>query len=481
MPCERDVVAPASPRTAIPTVCEEDGTLREETLTVRHDTVRIGCLFTGRTEAIHERQQHRGLEPLLRCRHRMKPWREAHRVVTELVGSANDGRDHAWCWGGVGINAENPFAARTPQPMLECPHLAHPFRRQWVVVHGNDSRIASRSCLQQLPGAIGGPAIDDQRFQHRWSLRGEARQARSDSVYFVQARHHHRNAPGFRIAEERLNRLATVATGQKPQDKERGGQALRGDQNGEKGSVRVHAQNVRGAGAAGQGEPETDLSRSFRCFIRFRLNRRGTVPLKESMSMRRFSTISALLLVASPLLAQGGMTMAAPAAGRLSIAASPRATAVIAVSTGVRGAPGMKVSIDYGQPFARGRQVEGGLIPAGTVWRTGANSSTTLMTEANLQIGSLMVPKGTYSVFSLWSPSAGMQLIINKQTGQWGTEYSPAMDLGRVAMTAKTLSDTRDAFVIALEPSTAATGPAMATFRMSWGKTEFSVPVTVVP
>ena len=198
--------------------------------------------------------------------------------------------------------------------------------------------------------------------------------------------------------------------------------------------------------------------------------------------MRRFALLSAVVLAsATPAFAQGGMTMAAPAAGRLSIAASPRATASLAVSTGVRGAAGMKVVIDYGQPFARGRVVEGNLIPAGQVWRTGANAATSLVTEANLQIGNVAVPKGAYTLYSLWSPAAGMQLIINKQTGQWGTDYKQDMDLGRVAMTAKTLSDTRDAFVITIEPSAAATGPAAATLRMTWGKSEFSVPVTVVP
>ncbi len=195
--------------------------------------------------------------------------------------------------------------------------------------------------------------------------------------------------------------------------------------------------------------------------------------------MRRFALLSAVVLAsASPVLAQGGMTMAAPAAGKLSVAASPRATAALAVSTGVRGAAPMKVVIDYGQPFARGRVVEGTLIPAGQVWRTGANAATSLVTEANLQIGTVSVPKGSYTLFSLWTPGKGMELIINKQTGQWGTDYKADMDLGRVAMTAKTLTETRDAFVIALEPSTTA---AAATLRMTWGKSEFSVPVTVTP
>lgn len=198
--------------------------------------------------------------------------------------------------------------------------------------------------------------------------------------------------------------------------------------------------------------------------------------------MRRYALLSAVVLAsAAPVFAQGGMTMAPPPAGRPSIAPSPRATAVLAINTGVRGAAPLKVTVDYGQPFARGRVVEGNLIPAGQVWRTGANAATSFVTDANLQIGNVAVPKGAYTLYSLWTPGSGMQLIINKQTGQWGTEYKQDMDLGRVPMTAKTLAESRDGFVIALEPAAAGSGPATATLRMTWGKSEFSVPVTVAP
>ena len=198
--------------------------------------------------------------------------------------------------------------------------------------------------------------------------------------------------------------------------------------------------------------------------------------------MRRFLTLSVVALTTVTFAgAQGGMTMAAPAAGRMSVQPSPRASTVMAISTGVQNAAPLKVVIDYGQPFARGRAVEGGLIPNGEVWRTGANSSTAFTTDATLKIGALTVPKGVYTLYSIWTPAAGMRLIINKQTGQWGTEYKPEMDLGRVTMTARTLAETRDAFVISLEPSTATTGPASAVLHLTWGKTDFSVPVTVVP
>jgi hypothetical protein len=198
--------------------------------------------------------------------------------------------------------------------------------------------------------------------------------------------------------------------------------------------------------------------------------------------MRRLLSATALLVsAAAPVLAQGGMTMAAPPAGRISAQPSPRASSTLTLTTGVRGAPTMKVAVNYGQPWARGRVVEGGLIPNGSVWRLGANEATAFTTDVNLRIGALSVPKGSYTLFTLWSPAAGMQLIVNKETGQWGTDYKQPSDLGRVPMTARTLADTRDALSITLEPAAATATPAGGTIRITWGKSEFSVPFTVMP
>jgi hypothetical protein len=94
---------------------------------------------------------------------------------------------------------------------------------------------------------------------------------------------------------------------------------------------------------------------------------------------------------------------------------------------------GKKVSLDYGAPSVRGRQIFGGVVPFEKVWRFGANKATHLTTEGDLMIGSLAVPAGTYSLYA-WPTSGGMTLIVNKQTGQWGTVYDAAQDLGRVEM-----------------------------------------------
>src|SRR5690242_1386029 len=95
-----------------------------------------------------------------------------------------------------------------------------------------------------------------------------------------------------------------------------------------------------------------------------------------------------------------------------------------------------RIAIAYGQPHARGRKIEGGLVPLDTVWRFGANSATTLHTDADLTLGGLTVPRGDYSLFALYTAS-GWSLIVNRGTAQWGTDYDASRDLGRVRLTAR--------------------------------------------
>ena len=81
----------------------------------------------------------------------------------------------------------------------------------------------------------------------------------------------------------------------------------------------------------------------------------------------------------------------------------------------------------------RGRKIFGGLVPYDQVWRTGANAATSLKTDVDLTIGGANVPAGSYTLYTLPGMNS-WKLIINKQTGQWGTEYSEGQDLARVDM-----------------------------------------------
>lgn len=178
--------------------------------------------------------------------------------------------------------------------------------------------------------------------------------------------------------------------------------------------------------------------------------------------------------------ATGRASVAAlPAADPMTLAAAPSGrvrTEVTLNAPRAQGAPATgpaKIWIDYGQPHARGRIVMGTLVPFDTVWRTGANSSTTFSSDVDLTIGGTFVPKGVYSLYSIPSQT-GWTLVVNRQTGQWGTVYDPTRDLARIPMTARTFPEPAESFTIALVP--AGDGPpAHGRLVMSWGTMEGSV------
>ncbi|MEO7653466.1 MAG: DUF2911 domain-containing protein [Bryobacteraceae bacterium] len=129
---------------------------------------------------------------------------------------------------------------------------------------------------------------------------------------------------------------------------------------------------------------------------------------------------------------------------------------------------GGKVTISYGRPSIRGREIMGGLVPYGQVWRTGADEATKLTTEVDLNIGGLRVPKGSYGVFTL-PTKEGWQLIINKTADQWGAfKYDAAKDLGRVPMKVGKPAQPVEQFTIALTADT---------LKMSWENTVAQVEI----
>jgi len=136
-----------------------------------------------------------------------------------------------------------------------------------------------------------------------------------------------------------------------------------------------------------------------------------------------------------------------------------------------------RIAITYGQPHARGRKVEGGLIPLDTVWRFGANMATTLHTDLDITVGTVKVPRGDYSLFVLYTRT-GWQLIVNRGTGQWGTDYDAGKDAGRVPLTARALTEPEGSLTIYLVPEAArpTTGYAdlRGVLRIKWGSTELS-------
>ena len=164
----------------------------------------------------------------------------------------------------------------------------------------------------------------------------------------------------------------------------------------------------------------------------------------------RFGFVAALL-TAAPLLAQE----------------SPPAQTSVTIA-------GKAIRINYSAPSVRGRKIFGGLEPYGRVWRAGANEATALHTDANLDISGLSVPKGDYTLFVYLDPKQ-WQLVVSKATGEWGLDYDPRHDLGRVKMDMSKPPHPIETYKMTLS----SLGANKGKLQLAWENTVAEVPVTV--
>ncbi len=111
------------------------------------------------------------------------------------------------------------------------------------------------------------------------------------------------------------------------------------------------------------------------------------------------------------------------------------------------------------------------LVPYGQVWRTGANLATHLRTNFDMTLGGVPVPKGVYTLWTLPGKD-GWKIILNKQTGQWGTAYDERQDLARFSANVEHLSAPVDTFTIALVK----TGPVSGRLQLAWERTRVWAP-----
>jgi hypothetical protein len=129
--------------------------------------------------------------------------------------------------------------------------------------------------------------------------------------------------------------------------------------------------------------------------------------------------------------------------------------------------------IDYGRPFKRGRLIFGEVVPWNVVWRTGANAATQFSTDKDLVIGGVTVPAGNYTLWTVPTPSGGT-LIVNSQTGQWGTEYDQSKDFARIPLSVEKLGKPLEQFTISIVPSDSG-----AVLRLDWDTSSYSAPIAL--
>ncbi len=141
-----------------------------------------------------------------------------------------------------------------------------------------------------------------------------------------------------------------------------------------------------------------------------------------------------------------------------------------------------RVTVIYGRPYSKDpksgevRKIWGGLVPFGEVWRTGADEATLLVTDQPLDIQGTTIPAGAYSLYTLPTPDGG-KLIVNKQVGQWGTDYSEDKDLARIDLKKTATDKPYDQFTVVLEKNDKSKDPTAGYIALRWENTEYYVEI----
>jgi hypothetical protein len=127
----------------------------------------------------------------------------------------------------------------------------------------------------------------------------------------------------------------------------------------------------------------------------------------------------------------------------------------------------------YSRPGMRGRKVFGDLVPYGKVWRTGANAATRIKFNDDVSIGGQPLKAGEYALFTVPRENE-WEVIINKGSANWGTEYKQEDDLVRVKVRPMKLNDAVETFTMQFENLK----PTSADLKIMWEKTAVAVPIT---
>ncbi|MBL7743624.1 MAG: DUF2911 domain-containing protein [Chitinophagaceae bacterium] len=132
------------------------------------------------------------------------------------------------------------------------------------------------------------------------------------------------------------------------------------------------------------------------------------------------------------------------------------------------------IELSYSRPGVKGRKIFGDVVPYGKVWRTGANSATTLTFGDEVTIGGTKVPAGKYGLLTIPDKSNWI-IIISKQTDVTSpAAYKMDQDVVRVTVPVKKMKESAESFTIQF----ANIKPDACELHLMWAKSAVVLPVS---
>ena len=129
---------------------------------------------------------------------------------------------------------------------------------------------------------------------------------------------------------------------------------------------------------------------------------------------------------------------------------------------------GIKVTVDYSAPSAKGRKIMGELVPYGKVWRTGANATTAIEFSGDVKVEGKTLAKGKYGLYTIPGENE-WTIIINKVATGSPYDYSDKEDVLRVNVKPGKSKSFVETFVVAVEKNNVV---------LSWENTSVSFKVS---
>jgi tetratricopeptide (TPR) repeat protein len=131
------------------------------------------------------------------------------------------------------------------------------------------------------------------------------------------------------------------------------------------------------------------------------------------------------------------------------------------------------VELIYSRPGVKGRTIFGGLVPWGNIWRTGANAATRIKFNDDVTIGGKPLKAGEYALYTVPNKDK-WEIVINKGSENWGTDYKQEDDILRVTATPTKLNDKVESFTMQFEN----VKPSSMDLALLWENTAVRVPIS---
>jgi len=132
------------------------------------------------------------------------------------------------------------------------------------------------------------------------------------------------------------------------------------------------------------------------------------------------------------------------------------------------------VEVDYSRPNKNGREIFGGLVPYGKLWRTGANAVTKIKFSKPVTLGGKQIPVGEYALFTIPTADEWTIIVSKDAKAQSAAEYKQENDAARITGKPEAIPDTIETFTIGLGDIKGAS----ATLNFLWDKTRVPVKLT---